>query len=31
MEIFEPLGGEGLRLRGGVGVEYGRPRPVALD
>ena len=31
MEIFEPLGGERPRLSGGVGAEYGRPRPVALD
>ena len=31
VKIFEPLRGERLRLSGGVGVEYGRPRHVAMD
>ena len=31
VKIFEPLRGERLRLSGGVGVEHGRPRHVAMD
>ncbi len=30
MQIFEPLFGEGARLRGGIEVEHGRTRHVAL-